>query len=130
MPMIDLGHTYPSQPAEPEMPETPKEPSVDYPQIYIRERKGMKVPKFPEGEFYTVMKVRVAGFRDPTDGEKSVDLEVMEMSPPVDDEAAMQCAGGSYEEEDDDDMMEKFSEESATKAFRDSLDKDQIGQSG
>jgi hypothetical protein len=124
--MIDLGYTY--ETSEPEMAKTEDKPRIDYPQIYIRERKGIKVPKFPGGDFYTVMKVRVAGFRDPTDGEKSVDLEVMEMSPPVDEEVAMQFIGGIYEEEEDDDDG-KFSEKAAIESFRQSL-KSQIGQSG
>jgi len=108
--------------------ETKAEPTIDYPTVYIREREGMKLPELPKGEFYVVMKARVAGFRNPSDGEASIDLEVMKMSGAVDDDAAMALVKSSYPEEEEDDG--KFSEASASKAFRESLDENQIGQSG
>ncbi len=109
--------------------EKESEERIDYPTIYVRENDGKELPELPKGEFYAVIKGRVAGYRDPTDGDKSLDLEVMSISAAVDGEQAMALAKSSYPEMEDEDE-EKFSEKAAVESFRDSLSKTQIGQSG
>lgn len=115
MPMIDMGHVYPSCDAPSEVDKTPRK---DYPSIYMR---GSDIPKFPEGKFYTVVELRVAGYRDPEDGEKSVDLDVYKMSAPVDEKTAMKVAATSYPEEETEEVSEMFTEDGAKTAFRESL---------
>ena len=128
MPMINLGHTSGGDMPE-EATSSPDKERIDYPTIYVRERDGMKLPELPKGEFYAVIKGRVAGYRDPADGEKSVDLEVMSMSAAVDGDEAKALVKSSYEEMEDEDDG-KFSEKAAVESFRSSLKESQIGQSG
>lgn len=120
MPMIDLGRTYGGI-TKSESPES----KVYYPEITLR---GEKIPNIGDDEFYAVVKCRKVGMRNPSDGEKTCDLEVIKMSAPVEEDMAKSLVKSSYEEEDDDDDG-KFSEEAAVQSFRESL-KSQIGQSG
>lgn len=119
--MIDLGQEY--NPTTAVEVEVEKKSRKDYPCIYLR---GDQVPKdLPEGKFYAMVEMRVAGMRDPSDGDKSLDLELLSMSRPMDRPEGME------EEESEDNGM--FSEETSLTSFRNSLEdviKGQIGQSG
>lgn len=97
----------------------PEETRVDYPEVYMR---GNKIPEFPEGEFYVMVKARVAGWRKPKDGEKTCDLELLSISSPVEKPEM----GDGYDEEEGESM---FSADAATEAFRSTM-KGMIGQSG
>lgn len=122
MKMIDVGHEYPSM--QMDAPEESKKPRMDYPTIYLR---GKQIPmdEMPEGKFCVVCEVRVAGMRNPTDGEKSMDLEVCRMSTPIPKEELP-----AMESEEGDSYEDDFSPETRTKAFHESLQKAMIGQSG
>ena len=124
MKMIDLGHEYPTSPMAVEV-EVEKKSRKDYPCIYLR---GDQVPKdLPEGKFYAMVEMRVAGMRDPSDGDKSLDLELLSMSKPMDRPEGM-------DSDDDYEMDMESTGDGAIKAFRDTmsefLKKSQVGQSG
>jgi hypothetical protein len=125
MPMIDLGHEYPSASLaeEQKAPESRK----DYPCIYLRGDQVLKDP--PKGRFFALVEMRVAGLRDPSDGEPTMDLETLRMSTPVSEAHAKSMLDDAYGDEDGD----SFSSETATKAFRstmkDIVKSEQIGQS-
>lgn len=118
MKMMDLGHTYETPKGiEAAEPETTKK---DYPTIYLR---GDQVPeKLPEGEFYACVKCRVAGMRNPSDGTKSLDLELLAMSKPM--------SGPMDMDEEETEIEIEFSGEKAAKAFRETMKRLMIGQSG
>jgi hypothetical protein len=124
--MIDLGYSY-----ETSMPEKSDEPKMHYPEICVR---GDKIPKLPEGEFYAVVKARVVGMRDPADGEKSVDIELVNMSGSVPEAGAMKLAEKSYKEDEDMEISDMFSEDKTKNALRATLSEiikeNAIGQSG
>lgn len=118
MPMIDLGHEYEMGgccPA-PESEEKPKK-RVDYPCIYLRGDQVIEDP--PTGKFFAVVELRVAGMRDPSDGDKTMDVEAMRMSAPLTKETAMKLIGETYEEDDDYDGP---SEEKSTRSFRETME--------
>lgn len=124
MKMIDLGQEYPS-PVEVEVEVEKKKTRKDYPCIYLR---GDQVPKsLPEGKFYAMVEMRVAGMRDPSDGQKSLDLELLSMSRPMERPEGM-------ESDEDYEMEMEFSGDGAMKAFRETMaqvvKQSQVGQSG
>lgn len=99
------------------MTEEPSEKKVCYPEIYVRGKAAKAISKLPEGEFEFVAKGRVVGWRKPTDGQPSADIEIMAIKPM------------GYEEEDE----EEDFHESAVESFRTALSQNQgdaIGQSG
>jgi len=134
MPLINLGRKYNSGCDAPIAVTDNGEDRIDYPTIYIRESEGVEIPKYPEGEFYAVVKMKVAGYRDPSDGEKSIDIEVHSVSAAVDEKKAMKLIRETYEGEEPESVESMFTEEKSKTAFRDSL-KDviketMIGQGG
>jgi len=125
--MMDLGHKY----GETAMPEESdeKEARVYYPEIHLT---GKDMPKMGDEPFYAVIKCRKVGMRNPSDGEKSCDVEVMEMSGPIDSQKAMDLSAETEEPEMEVEM--EISGEKSIEAFRSTMEsflkKAQIGQSG
>lgn len=123
--MIDLGHKYGES-----MPEktSEEEPRVYYPEIHLS---GDDIPKMGDEPFYAVVKVRKVGTRNPSDGEKSCDVEVMEMSGPINSQKAMDLSAETEEPEME--VEVEISGDKALQAFRSSMEevlkKSQIGQS-
>jgi len=126
--MMDLGYRYGGEMEEPEETSETKE-RVYYPEIHLT---GDDIPKAGDEPFYAVVKVRKVGMRNPSDGKKSCDLEVMEMSGPIDSQKAMDLS--SEDEEPEVEVEMEFSGEKSLQAFRDTMEsflkKAQIGQSG
>jgi len=126
MEMIDLGKTYGGM-AEPSDPDK----KIYYPEITLR---GDKIPDIGDDEFYAVIKCRKVGMRNPSDGEKSCDIEVEEMSGPVDEAKAKALVGATAEAESLKGADNIFSSDKAVAAFRSTMKEiakeTQIGQSG
>lgn len=77
---MDLSYTYESCCAPTPCCESEKkEPRKEYPTLYIRKNKGEECPEIKpdkDGMCEAVIKFRVLGYRNPTDGDKTLELEV------------------------------------------------------
>lgn len=100
--MYDLGYEYESCCSSPasEKPDSKKK-RKDYPCLYVRGKDLPEMEVDKDGYGIATIKFRVQGYRSPAEGEKSIELEVHELS------ESTPANGSSKGSKDAGDMLEE-----------------------